>query len=174
MQIVFFVFMSILLFGIILVIPIRVKGVMLADGRERQCFFSLSLPGKNLASGKIALDKNFSILTDAEISSLMKSDETNMEKTRFVSNLIEKLHFSSFEMYVDGGIKENAFATAMTIGFFYSLAISLLTVIDKKNSKIRSNIKISPNYTDDIFEICGRFKVYITLSDVIISKLQSI
>lgn len=174
MQIVFFVFMAILTFGIIILFPIRVKGTMLADGKNRQCFFSLSLPGKNLASGKILLKDDFSVLTDVDISSLMQSEETNMEKTRFVSNLINKLHFSNFEMYVDGGIKENAFATAMTIGFFYSLAISFLTIIDKKNAKIKSTIKISPVYTEDVFEICGRFKIHITLADIIISKLQSV
>lgn len=174
MWVVFFILLAIFIFGLILVMPIKIQGLGHMNGLDRKIFYSLRLPFVNLACGKILLDDDYKFVVDKETSKLMQTDETNVQKTRFVYHLIDKLKLARFELYVDGGDREDAFATAMTVGAVYSLAVALLAVLDKKNKTIRPTIKISPTYTEDKFVISGKFVVYISLVDIIISKLQSI
>lgn len=171
MKIVFFLLTGILILSLLLLIPLLCKMRLVLDLNSRSFYYSLKAVGINLSKGKVYLLEDFTISNISVTSKLMQVKSPKLEQSLMIQKLLSMLKIKDVTLLVDGGLAQDAFVTSMAIGTIKSIIASLIPSFNK--SKRDFEIRISPDYDENNFNVASELNVSVNLLSIIISVVYA-
>ncbi|MBP3629915.1 MAG: hypothetical protein J6J23_00290 [Clostridia bacterium] len=167
MKIVLFIILSLFIFFLLLLLPIKAEAKFVVDLESRSVYFSLLGARMSLMKGKIYLleDMTPSIITDRIFFMNMK--QSNIEKYYMITSLFKKIKIKEVTILADGGVQDDAFLTSMIIGTFNALFASIAPLSKRKD--IIYDIKLDPIYENTNLNIAGKTSVKISIFNLIVA-----
>ncbi len=163
MKIVFFLLTGILILSLLLLIPLLCKMRLVLDLNSRSFYYSLKAVGINLSKGKVYLLEDFTISNISVTSKLMQVKSPKLEQSLMIQKLLSMLKIKDVTLLVDGGLAQDAFVT--------SIIASLIPSFNK--SKRDFEIRISPDYDENNFNVASELNVSVNLLSIIISVVYA-
>ena len=101
------------------------------------------------------------------------NEQAIQEYNDFQQILFKKTYFKNLTLYLNFGIKNNAFITSMVCGYFDIITKIFYTVFKTKKNEVEFLSKIYPNYKTNVIKIAVKAKLSISIFDLIWSYFES-
>ncbi len=102
------------------------------------------------------------------------SPQTIKEVSKLDDFIFSKIYFKKISVFINIGIKDKAFETALLSGFLNTILISALTILKNAKSEVLEMVKIYNEFNKDEFNINVKCKISISIIDLIWCFVENI
>ena len=101
------------------------------------------------------------------------NEQTIEEYNNFQEILFKKTYFKNFSVYLNFGLKDSNFKTAMICGYFDILTKIFYCLLKTKKNETEFSSKIYPNFNSTVIKIGVKAKISLSIYDLIWSFFES-
>lgn len=173
MSVFIIVFLSVLLFFLILSIPFKLTLAVFLSTDRKQLFYSLKFAFFNVFCGRLRLEDNREITAEIYRNFIFK-DPIDKRLVPFLLNeLALRLDLRNIKVYFDVGKKDDAYLTSMSCGVLQSFITGILAIIITKFPYTQLKQGFKASFKKDTFKFTLVVDFYISILDVLIAILVS-
>lgn len=166
MKIYLVVFLAVLLLFVLLGYPFKVCAKVHINLIKFKAFYSLKVMFIKLLCGTTYIEDNNLIIQNTH--NLIYNSQQNTKKQMLImQNIAKRISVAKLQVYFSGGVKNNAYQTAMLCGYAYAITSAMLAYLITKNNCINIFQDIDPQYSSDALDITLKCVLEISMLDVI-------
>ena len=173
MNIVLLILLIFIIIAIILVIKIPIEVIIAIDLYKRNGYMGIKIFFIKMLKLKLHLGKNLNIKKSIYVFPFIKYEKYKDKGTNFLFNLSKKMQVKNINIYVDGGVKENAFLSAMIISIIGSVVSNLFLSLKLSNKKINLEKSENTMFNENIFLVTSKANVKISLFESMVALIKT-
>lgn len=171
MKIYLVVFLCVLLLFVLLAYPIKAVAKVHINAINLKAFYSIKVLFIKLLCGTTYIEDNRLIIQNSHnFLYNMKDTKKQMVITK---NIVKRISVSKLQIYFCGGIKNNAYQTAIICGYAHGISSALISYLITKNNYINIYQDIDPQYNKDALDLTLKCVLEISLLDVFAALIDS-
>ena len=157
--------MCVLLLFVLLAYPIKAVAKVHINLVNLKAFYSIKVLFIKLLCGTTYIEENRLIIQNSH--NLLYNMKDTQKQMVIIKNIVKRISVSKLQIYFSGGIKNNAYQTAMLCGYAHAITSALFGFLITKNNYINIFQDIDPQYNKDALDITLKCILEISMLDVI-------
>jgi len=138
------------------------------DGIKLNGYLSIKIFKIRIINLKIHVGKLLNIKKTIYIAPFIKIEKYKENGNKFLLKIFKKINISEIDLFLDGGIKENAFYTAIITSSFLTFLNGIFGGIDN----VIINSSVNGTFKDNMFMLSSRIKLKLSLIQILISMIS--
>ena len=172
MKICLVIFLCVLLFFILLAYPIKAVAKIHINLVDLKAFYSIKVLFVKLLCGTTYIEDNQLIIQNTH--NLFPPMKEPKKQLLIIENILKRISIDTCHLYFCGGIKDNAYQTAMVCGYIQAITVALFCVLITKNNCINIFQDIDPQYNKDALDVTVKCVIEISILDVLAALIVSL
>ena len=170
--------LAIVLFVMLIIfIPINLKAKVSYNILKNNGSVQIKLFKLALIDAYLVIQKGFVELRQKKNGKVFLSPfifgDSEFQETDIVMILLKKIYIEHGTIYINFGLKDDAFISAMAVGISKTVTSIFGAILKSKKHEARIKNKIYPSFNKDRFLICLKASIKISIWQVLQSLLQS-
>lgn len=162
---------------LVIFMPINLKSKVAFNVLKNKGKIELKLFKLNIFSAEMIIQSGFIELHSKKgktfLIPLVVGENEQLKETDIVLLILQKIYFEHGVIYVNFGLKDDAFLTAMSIGLAKTITSILATIFQSKKIESKIKNKVYPCFNKDKFIVCLKASIKISIYKILLSLMQS-
>ena len=172
MRIFLVVFFIVLLLLVLMALPLTVNLKVHVNFVNLKCLYSIKVLGIKLLCGTTYIEDSRLIIQNTH--NKIKIPEGKMdEQMMIMKHIIKKISVDKLNLFFTGGIKDDAYYTAMLCGYVYSISSALIAKLITKHNCINIYQDIDPVYNQDALDLTLKCLIQISILNVLSAVISA-
>ncbi len=165
------VFLSIILFVILITYPFKFVVKFHINILTKQAFYSIKVAFIKLLCGTTYIEDGQLIIQNSH--NLIYTTQNKEFQTQLLKCILPQINVTKLQLFFSGGISSDAYQTAMLCGYIYSISSAIFSYFITKNNFINIFQDIDPQYGKDALDITAKAIIEFSLLDIIVCAIKA-
>lgn len=172
MKIYLVVFLAVILFLVLLAYPIKAVAKVHVNLVNLKAFYCIKVLFIKILCGTTYIEDNRLIIQNSH--NLLYNMQNTPKQMIIIKNIVKRISVAKMQIYFCGGIKNNAYQTAILCGYMQAITSALFGFLITKNNYINIFQDIDPQYNKDALDITIKCVLEISMLDIIGALIVSV
>ncbi len=163
-------FLLLIFIILILALPFKVKVKMHVNLINPQAYYSIKVAFLKLICGKAYIQSNKFIVQNTH--NIFKTEgKMSKKEACIIKQIIKNINITRAEIYFTGGIKDDAYQTAMLCGNMYAISSAITAYLITNNNFINIYQDIDTDFNNDALDLSVSAIVELSILDIIFAVI---
>lgn len=164
--------LSVIFLFLLFIFPLNTKIKLHIDFFGGKAFYSIKILWVKILVGTTYLYGGKIVIQNTHNLIFKEDKNIRQKEVYFIEEIVKQINISKLELYFDGGIKSNPFASAMICGNIDSIFCGISAYVITRHPLSHIIVSVSPDFQENTMELSVQSLLEISLLNIVVALIK--